>query len=111
MAQLVPAPMNPSAGLHPRLRTAFSFLGYCESVTAGRTRRDGVGRELIAGEVAARNAALELLRNFMNGEVELTAGMTTRSGPLNEANVQELLRVAPEPPGEGGDQGEPPPSN
>ena len=60
---------SPSAGLHPRLRTAFSLLGYCESITSGRTRRDGIGRELIAGEVAARNAALELLRHYMTGEV------------------------------------------
>ena len=111
MAQLVPAPMNPSAGLHPRLRTAFSVLGYCESVTGGRSRRDGVGRELIAGEVAARNAALELLRNFMSGEVELTAESTNRSGPLNEAAVQQLLRVASEPPAAPGDPGGPPASN
>jgi len=111
MAQIVPAPMNPSAGMHPRLRTAFSFLGYCESVTAGRVRRDGVGRELIAGEVAARNAALELLRNFMSGEVELAADSTSRSGLLNEAMVQQLLRVVPEPPAAPGDPGGPPASN
>lgn len=51
--------------IHPRLRTAFSVLGYCESVSTGRTHRGGVGRDLIAGEVAARNAALELLRHYM----------------------------------------------
>jgi hypothetical protein len=111
MAQLVSAPTSPSAGLHPRLRTAFTFLGYCETVTAGRTRRDGIGRDLIAGEVAARNTALELIRNFMSGEVELTAGPAPRGGPLNDAAVQELLRVVPEPPADRVDPGDEPPSN
>jgi hypothetical protein len=60
---------SPSAGLHPRLRTAFSFLAYCESITSGRGSRGLGARDLIAGEVAARNAALELLRNYMTGEM------------------------------------------
>lgn len=73
--------MNPTAGLHPRLRTAFSVLGYCKSVSTGRSHRGGVGRDLIAGEVAARNSALELLRHYMTGEVIID------SAPVEIANL------------------------
>ncbi len=64
--------------VHPRLRTAFNVLGYCESVAIGRRRRGGEpgGRDLIAGEIAARNAALELIRHYLSGEIELEPALS-----------------------------------
>jgi len=63
----------PAPPVHPRLRTAFNVLGYCEAVATGRRARGGEpnGRDLIAGEIAARNAALELIRHYLSGEIEL----------------------------------------
>lgn len=81
MSQFMTGPANPISTLHPRLRTAFSVLGYCEGISSGRSRRDGTARELIAGEIAARNAALELLRHYMSGEVLIDAPSHELSAP------------------------------
>jgi len=74
------------------------MLGYCESVAVNRAKRSVAhsGDQLIAGEVAARNAALELIRHYITGEVELEPGASVPTPSLIDETPPTATSRSPE---------------
>ncbi len=65
-----------------KVQAAFNYLAYCDSVSSSATFQSdsftGVrpGRKLSQLELGAKNAALNLLRNWFNGEISMELSPT-----------------------------------
>jgi hypothetical protein len=96
MASFVSSEMGIPGGLPPRATAAMSFVTQMNNKSyraPGFDGGSGTVAELTDAEQAAYNAAVELLRNYFNGEVDLGDVPVTRLPPPEGGEPRERIPV------------------